>query len=97
MKAYLITTGLLFLLLALMHLILTIVELERLTRDPGFVVQGPGIGLLATALVIWSLRLLRGRDGSTQIPQILPPARNLTDLSGTTESRHEHGPQDQQG
>jgi hypothetical protein len=40
MKAYLITTGTLFTLLALLHLWLTITHWQRLA-DPGFVVEGP--------------------------------------------------------
>jgi hypothetical protein len=59
MKAYLVTTGALFALLALAHLLRTIGEWSRLTHDPGFIVQGPGIGLLAGALCFWAFRLLR--------------------------------------
>jgi hypothetical protein len=57
-KAYLITTGLLFGLLASVHLVLTVAERSRLADDPGFVVQGPGIGLLAATLSLWAWRLL---------------------------------------
>jgi hypothetical protein len=59
MKAYLITTGALFALLAFVHLLLTIAEWQRLAADPGFVLQGPGIGLIAAALCYWAYRLLR--------------------------------------
>ncbi len=59
MKAYLIITGLLFGLLASAHLVLTIVEWRRLTADPWFVVQGPGIGVIAAVLSLWAWRLLR--------------------------------------
>jgi hypothetical protein len=58
MKAYLITTGTLFALLALAHLVRTIAEWQRLV-DPWFVVQGPGIGVIAAALAFWAWRLLR--------------------------------------
>ncbi len=64
MKAYLITTGTLFGLLAVAHLLRTIVEWRRLTADPWFVVEGPGIGLAAGFLCFWAWRLLR------------PPARS---------------------
>lgn len=59
MKAYLITTGSLFALLGLVHLVLTIVERSRLSSDPGFLIQGPGIGVLAFALCLWAVSLLR--------------------------------------
>jgi hypothetical protein len=59
MKAYLIVTGTLFALLALAHLLRTIVEWSRLAGDPWFVVQGPGIGVIAGALAFWAWRLLR--------------------------------------
>jgi hypothetical protein len=59
MNAYLITTGTLFALLALAHLLRTIVEWPRLATDPWFILQGPGIGLIAAALCFWAWRLLR--------------------------------------
>jgi CDP-diglyceride synthetase len=59
MKGYLTTTGLLFALLALAHVMRTIAEWSRLTTDPGFIVEGPGIGLVAAALCFWAWRLLR--------------------------------------
>ena len=59
MKAYLLTTGALFAVLALAHLARTVAESSRLTTDPGFLVEGPGIGILAAAITIWAWRLLR--------------------------------------
>ena len=59
MKAYLITTGILFGLLAVAHVVRTIMEWSRLATDPGFIVEGPGIGLVAAALCFWAWRLLR--------------------------------------
>ena len=59
MKAYLLTTGALFAVLALAHLARTVAESSRLTTDPGFLVEGPGIGILAAAIAIWAWRLLR--------------------------------------
>jgi len=70
MKAYLITTGILFGLLALAHFLRTVVEWSRLAADPWFVVQGPGIGVVAAALCFWAWRLLRGQR-----------ARHTTDAS----------------
>jgi hypothetical protein len=58
MKAYLITTGVLFGLLALAHLVRTVAESSRLASQPGFWVEGPGIGLVAAALSLWAWRLL---------------------------------------
>ena len=59
MKAYLITTGAIFALLALAHLLRTIAEWSRLAADPWFALEGPGIGLVAAALCLWAWRLLR--------------------------------------
>ena len=59
MKAYLITTGTLFALLALAHLVRTIGEWQRLAADPWFVLEGPAIGVAAGALCFWAWRLLR--------------------------------------
>ena len=60
MKSYLITTGILFGLLASAHFVRTVVEWSRLAADPRFVIQGPGIGVVAAALCFWAWRLLRG-------------------------------------
>lgn len=59
MKAYLLTTGGLFALLALAHLARTIAESSRLRSDPGFILEGPGLGILAAAIAVWAWRLLR--------------------------------------
>jgi hypothetical protein len=61
MKAYLITTGSIFGLLAGAHLLRTVAEWRRLATDPGFLVEGPAIGLLAGAICFWAWRLLRRR------------------------------------
>jgi hypothetical protein len=68
MKAYLFTTGGLFAVLALAHLGRTIAESSRLTTDPGFIIEGPGIGVLAAAIAVWAWRLLRNANA---------PATNL--------------------
>jgi hypothetical protein len=59
MKAYLVTTGTLFGLVAAAHLLRTIAEWSRLTTEPGFIVEGPGLGLLAAGIGLWAWRLLR--------------------------------------
>jgi hypothetical protein len=59
MKAYLITTGAIFALLALFHLVGTIAEWHRLASDHWFIVRGPTIGLVAAALGLWAFRLVR--------------------------------------
>jgi hypothetical protein len=59
MKLYLMTTGILFAVLALAHVLRTIAEWQRLAVDPGFIVEGPGIGLVAAALCFWAWRLFR--------------------------------------
>ena len=59
MKPYILTTGALFALLAAAHLLRTIAEWSRLRTDPWFIVEGPGIGILAAAVALWAWRLLR--------------------------------------
>ena len=58
MKPYLITTGTLFALVAVAHLWRTIAEWSRLTTDPGFILEGPGLGVLAGAIAFWAWRLI---------------------------------------
>ena len=60
MKSYLVTTGGVFALVAFAHLLRTFAEWSRLTSDPWFIVEGPGLGVLAGAIAFWSWRLLRG-------------------------------------
>ena len=62
MKSYLIITGALFGLLATAHLVRTIAEWSRLFAQPWFVLEGPGIGLVAGALCVWAVRLLLRRS-----------------------------------
>ena len=59
MKAYLITTGALFGLLASAHVWRTFAEWPRLAQDPWFMLEGPGIGAVAAALAVWAWRLHR--------------------------------------
>jgi hypothetical protein len=58
-KAYLLTTGAIFGLVALAHLLRTVAEWSRLATDPWFYLEGPGLGLVAAALSLWAWRLLR--------------------------------------
>lgn len=55
MKAYLITTGTLFGLLALLHLWRAVQESGQLAQDPWFLV----ITVVAAAFSVWAFRLLR--------------------------------------
>lgn len=64
MRAYLATTAVIFGLLALAHVLRTIAESSRLTTDPGFLVEGPGIGLVAALLCAWAIALLRRTPSS---------------------------------
>ena len=59
MRGYLVTTGVIFALLALAHVLRTIAEWSRLATDPAFILEGPGIGVAAAALCFWAWRLLR--------------------------------------
>jgi hypothetical protein len=63
MKAYLTTTGALFALLAVAHLLRTIAEWPRLGTDPGFILEVPGIGVVAAAISVWAWRLRRTAGG----------------------------------
>ncbi len=55
MKAYVITTGVVFALLTLAHLLRIIMEWPHLTRDPFFLL----ITVAAGGLCLWAWRLLR--------------------------------------
>jgi cytochrome c oxidase subunit IV len=59
MKLYLVVTGLLFALLTIAHIWRTIAEWSRFSTDPWFIIEGPGIGLLAAGLAYWAWRLFR--------------------------------------
>jgi hypothetical protein len=64
MKAYLLTTGALFGLLAVLHAWRAVAEWEHLASDAGLMLETVGIGLLALALCVWAWRLLRSRAAS---------------------------------
>jgi hypothetical protein len=59
MKAYLLTTATIFGVIAFLHVLRTVGEWQRLSSDPGFIVEGPLLGLVAAALCVWAVQLLR--------------------------------------
>jgi hypothetical protein len=60
MRTYLMTSGSIFGLIVLAHLLRIIAEGPHLARDPGFVF----ITFAAAALSVWAFRLLRISTGS---------------------------------
>ena len=59
MKAYLVITGTLFGLIAVMHLLRAIAERSLLTTDPWYFLGMAALGVVAAALSAWSWCLLR--------------------------------------
>jgi hypothetical protein len=55
MRTYLLTTGVLFALLAVLHLWRVVAESASLGKDPWFLI----ITALAAAMSVWAFRLLR--------------------------------------
>jgi len=53
-----------FALVALAHLWRTIAESSRLTTDPGFLLEGPGLGVVAAGFGVWAWSLLRVRPST---------------------------------
>lgn len=74
MKAYLVTTGALFGLVAVAHLARTIAEWQRLGTDPWFLLEGPGLGLAAATLALWAWRQWQrlSAAGAASIPPDVP-------------------------
>jgi len=64
MKAYLITTGLIFGLIAVLHLLRDITERSRLMTDTGPYLAEAALGLVAAALAVWAWRLIRALSRS---------------------------------
>ncbi|MHB8520810.1 MAG: hypothetical protein ACYDH9_08620 [Limisphaerales bacterium] len=66
MKAYLMTTGTIFGLIALLHLVRAIAERSLLATDPGQFLGMAALGVVAAVLSVWAWCLLRlqvrGRD-----------------------------------
>ena len=59
MKAYLVTTGTLFGLIAVMHLLRSIAERALLATDPWYFLGTSALGVVAAALSVWAWCLLR--------------------------------------
>lgn len=57
MRRYVITTGLVFLAMVLLHVTRVVFEGMQVLRDPAFIVTT----VIAIALVVWAWRLLRQR------------------------------------
>lgn len=58
MKAYLITTGTVFGLIAVLHLLRGIDERQQLTTNPGQFWFMAALGVFAAGLSVWAWRLL---------------------------------------
>jgi len=58
-KAYLVITGTLFGLIAVLRLLRAIAEWHLLATDPWYFLGMAGLGVLAAALAVWAWRLLR--------------------------------------
>ncbi len=58
MKAYLIITGAIFALMALMHLMRAVAEWHSLATNPSYFLGMAALGVLAAALSFWAWRLL---------------------------------------
>jgi hypothetical protein len=59
MKAYLASTGTIFGLIAVLHLLRSIDERARLATDPWYFLGTSALGVVAAALSVWAWRLLR--------------------------------------
>jgi len=59
MKAYLVITGTLFGLIAVMHLLKSLAELSALATDPWNFLLMSALGVVAAALSVWAWWLLR--------------------------------------
>jgi ABC-type cobalamin transport system permease subunit len=64
MKAYLVTTGAIFGLIAVLHLLRDITERSRLTTDTVPYLAEAALGLIAAALAVWAWRLFRAQGRS---------------------------------
>jgi hypothetical protein len=59
MKAYLIITGALFGLIAVMHLLKAVADRQQMATDPLGFFGMAALGLVAAVLSVWAWRLLR--------------------------------------
>jgi hypothetical protein len=60
MKGYIVTSGVIFALLALSHVARIVLESWRLTREPEYI----AITLLAAAMAVWAYRAYRRMEPS---------------------------------
>jgi hypothetical protein len=58
-KAYLVTTGTLFGLMAVMNLVYLIHDSSRLVTDPWHYLENSALGVVPAVLSMWAWRLLR--------------------------------------
>jgi len=75
MKAYLITTGVLFGLIAVMHILRAIAEWRLLSTDPGYFLGMGTLGIVAVGLSVWAWRLLRLQTRPRSSEELPPPRR----------------------
>jgi hypothetical protein len=61
MRAYLVTTGVMFALIAVAHLWRIVAESRALATEPSFV----GLTIVAVVMSVWAFRLLRTAPRST--------------------------------
>lgn len=61
MKAYLVTTGTVFGMIAFLHLLKAIQDWPLLTTRPAYFLSMAALGVIAAALSAWAWRLLRLR------------------------------------
>ena len=61
MKAYLITTGIIFGLIAVMHALKAVNDRALIHSNPGEFFPMAALGLLAAGLSVWAWRLLRSK------------------------------------
>lgn len=59
MKSYLLVTGIIFALIAILHLLRGIAEWQLLKTRPAEFLAMAALGVLAAALAVWAGRLLR--------------------------------------
>ena len=62
MKCYLIATGILFGVMAAMHLVRAVSERSLLATHPGYYLGMAALGVLAAGLSVWAWCLLRAKS-----------------------------------
>jgi hypothetical protein len=64
MKAYLLTTGTIFGLIAIMHVLRSFAEWQSLKTNPVEFIAMAALGVLAAALSVWAFRLFQHQSRS---------------------------------